>query len=363
MAGIGPAPFCAMMLADMGAQVIRIDRKGVPDTLITLSVLKRGRRSAALDLKKPAGAAAVLRLVERADALIEGFRPGVMERLGLGPEVCLERNPRLVYGRMTGWGQDGPLAPAPGHDLNYIALTGVLFAIGDAARPVPPLNLVGDFGGGAMYLAFGITCGLLEANRSGRGQVVDAAMVDGAASLMTPIYGLLADGSWTNARASNFIDGAAHFYGVYRCADDKWIAISAVEPKFYRNLLERIGIDDPDFEDQWNGSRWARLREKLAAVFETRTRAEWCAILEGTDACAAPVLDLEEAPRHPHNRARGTFLSLEGVVQPGPAPRFSRTSPEVTMPPSQPGEHTEAVLRDWGFTDGDLGRLRDEGAI
>jgi alpha-methylacyl-CoA racemase len=363
MAGIGPAPFCAMMLADMGAEVIRIDRKGVPDTLITLSVLKRGRRSAALDLKKPAGAAAVLRLVERADALIEGFRPGVMERLGLGPDVCLERNPRLVYGRMTGWGQDGPLASAPGHDLNYIALTGVLGAIGGPDRPVPPLNLVGDFGGGAMYLAFGITCGLLEANRSGRGQIVDAAMVDGAASLMTPIYGLLADGSWTNARASNFIDGAAHFYGVYRCADDKWVAISAVEPQFYRNLLERIGIGDPDFEDQWNASRWPRLRERLAAVFETRTRAEWCAILEGTDACVAPVLDLEEAPRHPHNRARGTFLSLGGVVQPGPAPRFSRTSPEVTAPPSQPGEHTEAVLKDWGFSDGDLGRLRDEGAI
>jgi alpha-methylacyl-CoA racemase len=302
-------------------------------------------------------------MVGSADALIEGFRPGVMERLGLGPEVCLARNPRLVYGRMTGWGQEGPLAGAPGHDLNYIAVTGALAAIGPADRPVAPLNLIGDFGGGAMYLAFGVVCGLLEAARSGRGQVVDAAMVDGTASLMTAIYGLFAGGSWRNARESNFLDGAAPFYRTYACADGKWIAVAAIEDRFYRYLLDRLGIAGPEFDEQWDEARWPQRREKLAAIFRTRSRDQWCAALEGSDACVSPVLDLAEAPRHPQIQARGTFVDIGDARLPGPAPRFSRTDPERTAAPGPSYADTRAVLRDWGLAGDRIEQLARAGAI
>ncbi|MCW2307820.1 CaiB/BaiF CoA transferase family protein [Rhodobium gokarnense] len=351
-AGIGPGPFAAMLLSDMGADVVRIDRKGGNNTFaIDYDILNRGRRSIELDLKSDEGRATALALVARADGLIEGFRPGVMEKIGLGPDTCLERNPRLVYGRMTGWGQEGPLSGAAGHDINYIALTGVLSAIGvvDGA-PVPPLNLVGDFGGGALYLAFGLVCGLLEAKTSGRGQVVDAAIVDGAASLMAMIYGLKANGKWRDERGGNFLDGGAHFYRCYRCADGKWISVGAIEPKFYALLLERAGIDDPAFTAQLDTDAWPDFAEKLDAVFATKTREEWCTLLEGTDACFAPVLDMAEAPRHPHNAARGTFVARDGVVQPAPAPRFSRTPGRVQGPPPTPGADRDAILSDWGVT-------------
>ena len=363
MAGIGPAPFCAMLLADMGAEVVRVDRRDAKEGRTTLPVLNRGRRSVALDVKNPLGCAALLRLVARADVLIEGFRPGVMERLGLGPDTCLSTNPRLVYARVTGFGREGPLAGAPGHDINYIALTGALAAIGGRDRPVPPLNLVGDFGGGALFLAFGIVSALLETSRSGHGQVVDAAMVDGAAALMTPIYGLAAERSWRNARSSNFLDGAAPFYGVYECADGKWIAVGAIEDRFYRALLDALEIRDSAFEAQWDEALWPMRRAELARLFRTRTRAHWCARLEGTDACVTPVLDLAEAPLHPQMAARGTFAELNGVPQPRPAPRFSRTDGELSRPPCRPGEHTIEVLRDWGFGPDDLAALQRAGAI
>ena len=368
MAGIGPGPFCAMMLADMGAEVIRVDRKGVASPIAVphprFDVTTRGRRSLVLDLKKPGGAQSVLRLVDQADALIEGFRPGVMERLGLGPEVCLARNPRLIFGRMTGWGQTGPLAGAAGHDLNYIALTGALYAIGSADRPPsPPLNLVGDYGGGAVMLAFGLVCALFAAARSGRGQVVDAAMTDGAALLASSMYGLKAAGVWSGERASNVLDGAAHFYGTYTCADGKFVAIGAIEPHFFRLLCERIGIEVPDLGGHFDRETWPELKRRIAAVIATRTRAEWCEILEGTDACFAPVLDWDEAPAHPHNVARGTFIEIDGVIQPAPAPRFSRTPGGVQRPPAEPGEHTESVLADWGFTPTEIESLRGTGAI
>lgn len=369
LAGIGPGPFCAMVLADMGAEVLRVDRPdrvrpGRPERP-PLDLLGRGRRSAAIDLKHPEGAAALLRLVERADVLVEGFRPGVMERLGLGPDVCLERNPRLVYGRMTGWGQEGPLAHAAGHDINYIALAGALHAIGRRGEPpVPPLNLVGDFGGGGLLLAFGIVCALYERERSGRGQVVDAAMVDGAALLMTMFFGMRAAGFWSDERGTNLLDTGAHFYEVYETADGRYVALGPIEPQFYRELLEKLGLaDDPAFAAQMDRSRWPELKERLAAIFRTRTREEWCALLEGTDACFAPVLSLEEAPRHPHNVARGTFVEFEGVVQPAPAPRFGRTRPELRRPPAHPGEHTEEALRDWGFAPEEIEKLRAAGAI
>jgi alpha-methylacyl-CoA racemase len=329
MAGIGPAPFCAMLLADMGAEVVRIDRPGgVPAIRRAMSdpVLERGKTRVELDLKRADGVDAALRLIDRADTLIEGYRPGVMERLGLGPDVCCARNRRLVYGRMTGWGQHGPLAHAAGHDINYIALSGALHAIGPADQPLPPLNLVGDFGGGAMLLAFGIVCAMLDAQRSGEGQVIDAAMSDGSALLMAMVHGFRATGRWKDRRGANFLDGAAHFYGTYRCADGRWLAVGAIEPQFYSALLEHCGIDDPLFERQWDEKAWPVLREKLAAVLATRSRDEWCALFDGIDGCVAPVLSLEEAPRHAHNVARGTFFSQDGVVQPAPAPRFSRTA-------------------------------------
>lgn len=351
-AGIGPGPFAGMLLADMGADVVRIERPGAGAPLgmgeRDKDVLNRSKRAVALDLKNPADLDAVLALVERADGLIEGYRPGVMERLGLGPDVCLQRNPRVIYGRMTGWGQSGPLAGAAGHDLNYIALSGALHAIGSADRPPsPPLNLVGDFGGGGMLLAFGMVCALLEARQSGQGQVIDAAMIDGAALQMAMIYGLRAMGVWRNRREANFLDGAAHFYGCYECADGRYLAVAPIEPAFYRELLNRCGIDDSGFAAQWETDRWPVSRYRLAELFRRKTRDDWCALLEGSDACAVPVLDLEEAPRHPHNRARDTFVTAFGVTQPAPAPRFSRTIPDAPSPPPSPD--TDAILAEWGW--------------
>jgi alpha-methylacyl-CoA racemase len=368
LAGIGPGPMCAMLLADLGADVIRVDRLEATDLGLErdrqFNLLNRGRPSVSIDLKKPEGIEAVLRVIDQADALIEGFRPGVMEKLGLGPDVCLGRNPKLVYGRMTGWGQDGPLAHAAGHDINYIALTGALHAIGDkGGPPVPPLNLVGDFGGGAMYLAFGICAGLVEALRSGQGQVVDAAMTDGASSLMTAIYGLFASGDVTNDRGSNVLDSGAHYYGVYECADGRYVSVGSLEGKFYAELLEKTDLVDADLPDRQERQNWDGYKERLAAIFKTKTRDEWSQIMEGSDVCFAPVLDMDEAPRHPHNVARGTFVDYDGVMQPAPAPRFSRTPGGIRRPPASRGENTEEALMAWGFRDADLDRLRVAGAI
>ena len=367
-AALGPAPMGTMLLADLGAEVLRIERKAVASRPTAelfdpaIDILNRNRRVVALDLKRPEAIETVLRLVEGADALIEGFRPGVMERLGLGPEVCLARNPRLVYGRMTGWGQSGAFAHAAGHDINYLSLSGALHAIGEPGRkPVVPLNLVADGGGGAMLLALGVLAGLLEARGSGRGQVVDAAMTDGAALLMSMMYTLKAMGQWQQQRGSNLLDGGAHFYDTYQCRDGRWISVGAIEPQFYALLLEKTGITDPDFQQQWDRSRWPRLKEKLAAVIAQRTRAEWCAVFDGTDACVAPVLDMDEAPRHPHNRSRHTFTEVAGVVQPAAAPRFSRTPP---APPSAPrtGSEPDALL-DWGLDASELATLRQQGVL
>lgn len=366
LAGIGPGPFCAMMLADMGADIIRVDRKGQTQGRVEpkYEVLHRGRRSIGVDLKKPEGVAAILKLVERADALFEGFRPGVMERLGLGPDVCLRRNPKLVYGRMTGWGQEGPLAHAAGHDINYISLTGALHAIGrPGERPVPPLNLVGDFGGGGMLLAFGIACALYEAQKFGKGQVVDAAMVDGAASLMAMFYGLRASGLWLDERGKNFLDGGSHFYDAYETADGKWVGVGSIEPQFYALLLEHTGITDPDFQAQMDRTKWPGFKEKISAIFKTKTRDQWCEIMEGTDVCFAPVLSIDEALKHPHNVARKTFVEVEGVPQQAPAPRFSRTVPEIQGRSPAPGEHTESALADWGFSADEIDALKTADAI
>jgi alpha-methylacyl-CoA racemase len=367
-AGIGPGPMCAMLLSDMGADVLRIDRTSAAGLGISMrtkfDLLNRGRRSVAFDLKKPEAIDAVKRLVEKADALIEGFRPGVMERLGLSPDQCLARNPRLVFGRMTGWGQEGPLAEAAGHDINYIALTGALHSIGRTGdRPLPPLNLVGDFGGGALYLALGVVAGLLEAQKSGKGQVVDAAMVDGASSLMTAIYGIKAAGMWTNNRGENLLDTGAHFYEVYETSDGKFVSIGSIEAKFYEELLDLSGLKGQELPNQMDRTAWPALKNQLTKIFKSKTRDEWCKIMEGSDVCFAPVLSMEEAPKHAHNRQRGTFVEVEGVVQPGPAPRFSRTPGEIQRPPASPGEHTEEALRDWGFSSGELERLRAQGAI
>lgn len=368
LAGIGPGPFCAMLLADLGAEVLRIDRPreaaGGTPVAPEFDITRRNRRSVAVDLRHPDGADVVLELVLGADALIEGFRPGVAERLGIGPETCLERNPRLVYGRVTGWGQDGPLAHAAGHDANYIALTGALHAIGPAeGPPIPPLNLIGDFGGGALYLAVGVLAAIFEAARSGSGQVVDAAMVDGAASLMAPVYGRYAAGLWRDERGRNVLDGGAHFYGVYETRDSRHVAIAAIEPKFYAELLERIGLGGDDLADQWDEAAWPDMRARFAAIFRQRTRDEWRERLEGTDACFAPVLSLAEAARHPHLAARGTFVEFDGILQPAPAPRFSRTATEIRSPPAAPGGHTDEALGDWGFSPSRIAKLRATGAI
>ena len=360
-AGLGPGPFAAMLFSDMGADVLRIDRKGGRSPG-KAEISYRGRRALAFDLKKPEAAEAVLKLIEKADALIEGFRPGVMERLGLGPEICLKRNPRLLFGRMTGWGQSGPLRDAAGHDINYIALTGALHAIGETGgRPVPPLNLVGDFGGGALYLAFGIVCGLLEAKKSGKGQVIDAAMTDGAASLMTMFYGMLTSGFWQDKRGSNLLDSGAHFYGTFETKDGKWVAIGSLEPQFYKELLEKTGISDPAFGAQMDREQWPALKEKLAAIIRSKTRDEWDAIMLGSDVCYAPVLSLTEAPKHPHNVARKTFVEIAGIMQPAPAPRFSRTVPEVQGPPQ--AADSKAALLAWGFSADEITKLVQSEAI
>ena len=361
-AGIGPGPFCGMLLSDLGADVVRIDRKG-PGRGSKFDLGGRGRRSVALDLKKPESVEACLRLFEGADALIEGFRPGVMERLGLGPDVALKRNPRLVYGRMTGWGQTGPYALAAGHDMNYIAISGALHAIGTKEKPIPPLNLVGDFGGGALYLAFGLLAGVISARRTGEGQVVDVAMSDGAASLMSMFYGSHAAGGWKDERHANVIDGGAHFYDTYKTKDGKWVSVGSIEPQFYALLLEKTGVDRGEFDAQLDRVGWDGLREKLAAVFLTRTRGEWDQIMGGTDVCFGPVLSLDEAPRHPHNVARQTFLDIDGVVQPAPAPRFSATPGEIQGPPPIVGQHNEAALADWGFSAADIDGLKGAGAL
>ena len=354
LAGIGPGPFCAMVLSDMGAEVLRIDRAdrvtGQDGERPPADVLNRGRRSVGVDLKQPAAVDAVLRLVERADVLIEGFRPGVTERLGLGPDVCLARNPRLIYGRMTGWGQEGPLASAAGHDINYISLAGVLHAIGRSGQPpAPPMNLVGDFGGGGLILAFGIACALVERARSGQGQVIDAAMVDGAALLMAAIHGLRAMGAWKEERGANMLDSGAHFYDAYETKDGKYVSVGSIEPQFYELLLKHSGLAGEELPPQRDQRHWPRMKARLTEIFRTRTRDEWCAIMEGTDVCFAPVLSMSEAYAHPHNVARGTFVSVAGVQQPGPAPRFSRTPGVIGRPPARPGQHTDEVLAELGI--------------
>lgn len=368
MGGIGPGPMCAMLLADLGAEIVRIDRL-VDAGLGTLanskfSLLMRSRRSISVDTKTEEGRELVLSLIEQADGLIEGFRPGVMERLGLGPDVALARNPKLVYGRMTGWGQDGPMAKDAGHDINYIALSGVLHAIGPKdGAPVPPLNLVGDFGGGALYLALGLVSGILEAQKSGKGQVVDTAMVDGAASLMTTFFGLMAAGMWKDERGVNILDTGAHYYNVYETSDGKHVSIGSIEAKFYKLLLELTGLDKEDLPKQMDQDSWPLLKEKLAAVFKTKTRDEWDEILGGTDVCYAPVLSIVEATEHPHNTHRQTFVTYDDIVQPAPAPRFSRTVPEIQGPPCLPGEHTTVAMLDWGFDQQRIDELMAAGVI
>jgi len=361
-AGIGPGPFCGMLLSDLGADVVRVDRKGQGRGAPS-DVTARGRRSVALDLKKPESVEACLKLMEAADGIIEGFRPGVMERLGLGPDVALKRNPKLVYGRMTGWGQTGPWAHAAGHDMNYIAITGALHAIGTDDKPVPPLNLVGDFGGGALYLAFGLMAGVIQARETGKGQVVDCAMSDGAASLMAMFYGMKGAGIWKEERRKNLLDGGAHFYDTYKCSDGKWISIGSIEPQFYALLLEKTGINDPEFQKQHDRSVWPDLRQKLANVIAQKTRDEWTEIMGGTDVCFAPILDLDEAPNHPHNAARQTFVEVAGVMQPAPAPRFSATPGAIQGPPPAIGAHDQEALSDWGFSDSDIGALKTAGAL
>ena len=363
MNAIGPSPFAAMMLADMGAQVTRVDRHAAGFLNADGSLLGRGRRSIAIDPRKPGATEVLLKLIDDADVLIEGFRPGVMERLGLGPEVCLERNPRLIYGRMTGWGQNGPLAHAAGHDLTYIALSGVLHAMGHADRPpTPPLQLVGDMGGGAMFLVTGILAGLFEAQKSGLGQVVDAAICDGATLLGSMYYDWRHQGQWDDQRQNNMLDGGAPFYGCYTCADGKFVSIGAIEPQFYQLLLELCGIDDPEFKQQWRKQDWPVLRQKLETLFQTRTRDAWTELLEGTDACFAPVLDFSEAFTHPHNRARGLFMETAGVLHPAPAPRLSRTPVEAGRVVKN-GENTLEILEQLGLSKAQINELRDVGAI
>ena len=353
IAGIGPGPFAAMMLSDMGAEVVRVERvQAVRDSASSnWDVMQRGRKNVAIDLKHADGVEALLQLVDRADALIEGFRPGVMERLGVGPDVCLARNKKLVFGRMTGWGQDGPYANSAGHDINYIALAGALAHFGRAGEaPVPPLNMVGDFGGGGMLLAYGVVCALLEAQRSGSGQVVDASMVDGSAILMSMFWGFKNIGLHDeNARGTNMLDTGAHFYDVYKCSDGKFVSIGSIEPQFYAQLLQLTGLaSDAEFANQQDRTIWPKLKQRLTDVFATKSQAQWCQIMEGTDVCFAPVLTMSEAAKHPHNVARQTFIEVNGVAQPAPAPRFSRTEATVSHGPVAAGENTREVLQSWG---------------
>ncbi len=361
--GLGPAPFAAMLLADMGADVVRVDRPGAQGGG-GADVLGRGRRSIALNLKTKEGVDAALQLAGKADILLEGYRPGVMERLGVGPDACFIRNPALVYGRMTGWGQHGPLAHAAGHDINYIALTGALHAIGPREEPLPPLNLVGDFGGGSLYLAMGVLAALVHARATGEGQVVDAAIVDGAASLLSAQHQLMALGIWKDERSANWLDGAAPFYRTYECADGKFISLGPLEPEFFALLLEKLGLaGDPDFADILDTASWERLNARFEAIFRARPRDHWDRLFEGTDVCYAPVLSLTEAAEHPHMKARGVFQEIDGVMQAAPAPRFSATPGATAGPAPKPGQDTRAALLDWGFTPEDVSRLAGAGAI
>ncbi len=363
LAGIGPGPFCGMMLADMGAEVIRVDRAGGGNRR-SRDVLTRGRKSIAVDLKSPEGKEVVLKLCEQADALFEGFRPGVTERLGLGPDDCMARNGKLVYGRMTGWGQTGPMAQAAGHDINYIALSGALHAIGNkGGKPVPPLNLVGDFGGGGMLLAYGLVCGMLEAQKSGKGQVVDAAMVDGASILMAMFFTMQAAGAMKHERASNMLDGGAHFYDTYETSDGKYISLGSIEPQFYALLVEKAGLDADDFAAQMDQSRWPEYKEKLTEVFKTKTRDEWCDIMEGSDVCFAPVLSLDEVADHPHNKTRNTYIEIDEVVQPAPAPRFSRSETGTPGGFKAAGEDTRSVLMDAGYSASEIEAMYANGVV
>ena len=365
LAGIGPGPFCGMMLADMGAEVIRVDRPGGnPSAAAGHDVLFRNRRSIAVNLKTPEGVETILKLCESADGIFEGFRPGVAERLGVGPEQCLARNPALVYGRMTGWGQDGPLASAAGHDINYISLSGALHATGRRGeKPVPPLNLVGDFGGGGMMMAFGMVCGMLEAKTSGQGQVIDSSMVEGSAALMAMFYGLRGQGLFSDERGSHMLDSGAHFYDVYETADGRYVSIGSIEPQFYALLKEKAGLDEADFGEHMNPAKWPQQKEKLAAIIKRRSRDEWCDLMEGSDVCFAPVLGLEEAPQHPHNQARGSFVEVNGVPQHAPTPRFSRSQSATPTPARVPGTDTRAVLADCGFGDAEIAELIKAGAV
>ena len=375
LAGIGPGPFCAMLLADMGAEVVRVDRAanvGHDDSRVggpageeyRFNLLARGRRNIAVDLKNRDGVDATLRLIDRADALIEGFRPGVMERLGLGPDICLTRNPKLVYSRMTGWGQDGPIAHIAGHDINYIALSGVLATIGETGGPpVPPLNLVGDFGGGALYLAMGVLAGILSAKATGKGQVIDCSMVEGSASLMTMMYAALASGSWIEKRGHNRTDGGSHFYQVYETKDGEYIAVGSIEPQFYKLLLTHTGLEGADLPAQMDRPTWPDMKKRFAAVFREKTRDEWVAIMQQTDICFAPVLSMSEAIRHEHNRSRDSFPVIDGIAQPAPAPRFLGTPTHVERPPAKVGENTDEILKDWGFSASDIAALHRSGAV
>ena len=369
IAGIGPTQLTGMLLADMGAEIVRVVRLSPADLGVPMperyKLMNRSRRSIAIDLKKPQGRDLILDMCTRADALFEGFRPGVMERLGLGPDECVQRNERLVYGRMTGWGQDGPLVNTAGHDPNYIGIAGVLGCIGKKDEaPAYPLNLIGDFGGGALYLAMGLLAALLEAAKSGKGQIVDAAMVDGAASMMTTFYGLLAAGIWKEQRSSNILDGGAHFVNTYQTKDKQYIVIGAIEDRFYQKLLDKLEITDADFRtQQHNRDRWPEFTDRLQEIFLTKTRDEWSKIFAGTDACFAPVLNLTEAARHPHAQARNSYVDVDGISQPAPAPRFSRTPSGIQSPPAEPGQHTEQVLQDWGFSEERIATLVDDNVI
>ncbi len=365
LAGIGPAPMGGMMLADMGAEVIRIDRAAGANNMAMKDVSARGKKSVVINLKDPRGIETLLQMIENADVLIDPYRPGVCEKLGIGPEVCLQRNPKLVFARMTGWGQEGPLAHAAGHDINYISITGALYAMGRSGeKPVPPLNLVGDMGGGGMLLVTGVLAAMLEATSSGKGQVIDVAMVDGAAQLMWMFHGFEAMGLWdAGKRESNMLDGGAHFYDAYECADGEFVSIGSIEPQFYALLKQHAGLSEEDFGDQNNAGKWPEMKEKLAAVFKQKTQAQWCEIMEGTDVCFAPVLSFVDAPSHPANVARNTYIEMDGVTQPAPAPRFSRTPSTVRHGGPNPGQDTEAVLAAMGFGERDIADLKQTGAI
>jgi alpha-methylacyl-CoA racemase len=368
LAGIGPGPFAGMLLSDMGADIVRVDRAGQVNPAVfdkpNLEPMYRGRRSIGVDLKNPEGVELVLRLVEQADALMEGYRPGVTERLGLGPDVCLARNPKLVYGRMTGWGQDGPMAQAAGHDINYIALAGALAHFGrEGGKPTPPINLVGDFGGGGMFMAFGIVCGILEAQRSGKGQVLDVAMVDGSAILMTMMWGLKQIGFWDEAMGTNVLDTGAPFYDTYETKDGKFVSLGSLEPQFYAELIQKLGLESEGLPAQMDKNGWGALRTRFTDLFKTKTRDEWDAILAGSDACYAPVLTMSEATNNEHIVARKTIIERDGVPQPAPAPRFSRTAAEVQRSAPWPGQHTDGALADWGLDAAEVTKLRETGAI